>query len=146
MELLVGRGALSGTDSGRYRGEDPCTREMLAIILTRVLYLETVEGTPMPYGDVTEDMWCYQYVAATWAAGIFPSSEEFRPRDDLTEADVRSALCAAALFAGIENAGIWANGVIDDVLAQAHAAGESTDILTRGVAAAIVARLVEVTE
>ncbi len=146
VERLVGRGALSAIDGGKYRGNGICTREMLTSILTRVLYLEAVEETPMPYKDVTEDMWCYQYVAATWAAGIFPSAEEFRPKDNLTEADARSALCAAALFAGVENAGIWAKGVVDDVLAQARAAGEDTDSLTRGAAAAIMARLVEITE
>ena len=147
VETLIGRGALSGNDDGRFGGERTCTRVMFLTMLTRSLYLTPADGTVLPFTDVPEDSWYYSFVAAGWAAGVIPSAETFGPHEALTEADARAMLAGAALCAGIENADVWANSVTDRVLAQARQEGEAIDeALTRGTAAAIAAPLVLVTE
>ena len=143
VEKLVGRGALSGAGTGRFEGEKTCTRAAFLATLTRSLYLSPADGTVLPFTDVPEDSWYYEYVSAGWTAGIIASAETFNPDDALTEADARVMFTGAALCAGIENAGAWANSVIDQVLDQARQEGETVDeALTRGAAAAIVAQLI----
>ena len=147
VEKLVGRGALSGADTGMFEGGNPCSRAMFITLLTRSLYLTPVEGTVLPFTDVPENSWYYGYVAAGWSAGVIPPAETFEPSEALTEADARVMLTGAALCAGIEDADVWANSVIDQILAQARQEGEAVDeTLTRGVAAAIVAQLILATE
>ena len=147
VEKLVSRGALSGVGTGRFEGENTCTRAVFLATLTRSLYLTPAEGTVLPFTDVPEDAWCYEYVSAGWTAGIIASAETFSPDEALTEADARVLFTGAALRVGIENAGAWANSVIDQVLDQARQEGETVDeALTRGAAAAIVAQLVLMTE
>ena len=147
VERLVGRGALSGANDGMFEGENTCTRSMYIIMLTLSLYLTPEEGKVPPYKDVEAGTWYYNSVAAGWAAGIIPPAETFGPSEALTEADARAMFTGAALCAGIENADVWANSVIDQVLLQARQESETVDeALTRGIAAAIVAQLVLVTE
>ena len=146
VETLVGRGALSGTNNGNFQGKNTCTRAMFLTMLTRSLYLQPKEGAVPPYTDMTAKSWYYTYVAAGWAAGVIPSEETFRGDNALTEADARTIFTGAALCAGIEDAGVWANDVVDRVLAQARQEGENVDTLNRGTAAAIVAQLILVTE
>ena len=144
VEALVGRGALSGSNNGKFSGKSVCTRAMFVTMLTRSLYLTPADGAVLPFTDVPEGSWYYSHVAAGWSAGVIPSSEAFSPNDPMTEEAVRVMFTGAALRAGIENAGVWANNVIDQVLVQARQEGETE--FTRGVAAAIVAQLVLVTE
>ena len=147
VELLIGRGALTGTNKGRYDGEGLCTRVMFLTMLTRSLYLTPEDGAELPFADVPEDSWCYPYVSAGWTAGVISSAEIFGPNEALTEVDARAMLTGAALCAGIEDAEVWANSVADQVLLQARQEGNAVDeALTRGVAAALVAQLILVTE
>ena len=135
VEYLIGRGSLSGTRDGMFVGEETCTRIMFLTMLTRTLYLSPNEDGVLPFVDIPRDMWCYRYVLPGWSAGLVPTGRYFRPDDPLTEED-----------ADIEDAGRWAGNVVSDVLALARSNGESTETISRGAAAAIVARLVVVTE
>ena len=147
VEALVGRGALSGTNDGKFRGAGVCTRATFVTMLTRSLYLTPAEGTVLPFTDVAKGLWYYDYISAGWAAGMIPSAETFGPDEGLTEADARVLFTGAALCAGIGDAGTWANNVVDQVMDQARQEGEAVDgVLTRGIAAAIVAQLILVTE
>ena len=147
VEKLVGRGALSGTNDGMFGGENVCTRVMFITMLTRSLYLPSADETDLPFTDVSESSWYYSYVAAGWDAGIIPSAETLGPGEPLTEADARAMFAGAALCVGIEDAEVWADSVIDQVLTQARQEGEAVDeALTRGAAAAIVAQLILATE
>lgn len=147
VEKLVGRGALSGTNNGRFEGENVCTRGVFITMLTRSLYLTPEEGNVPPYTDVEADAWYYNYVAAGWAAGVILPAETFGPDEALTEADARIMLTGAARCVGIEDADAWANSVVDQVMAQARQPdGTIDDSLTRGIAAALVAQIILVTE
>lgn len=145
VEVLLGRGAIDN-NVYRFRGEEVCTRAMLLSMLSRSLYLSTPEDIRIPFSDIGEGQWYYAPVAAFWAAGMIPTETYFHPAKALTESDARAILAAAALYAGVENAGLWANEVVDHAVALFVEAGGDPNAFTRGAAAAIVAPLILVTE
>lgn len=143
VETLVRRGATSGGGGGRYGGDTTCNRAMFITMLTRSLYLTPVDGAVMPYTDVGVDSSYYRFIAAGWAAGIIPSAETFRSGDALTLEDARDMLTAAALYSGIENAGVWAANAVDQSIAVARQNGEAVDgAFTRGVVAVMISQLI----
>ena len=146
VELLTGRGALTGTTSGNFKGGDTANRAALLAMLTRTLYLEIPEETA-PYSDLKETDWYRDAVSAAWAAGLLPAEEEScRPLDPVTPEDALALLTAGAELAGLPEPAQWAEEALTATLALAEENGEDTVLLTRGAAAALVARLAEETD
>ena len=146
VELLTGRGALTGTTSGNFKGGDTANRAALLAMLTRTLYLEIPEETA-PYSDLKETDWYRDAVSAAWAAGLLPAEEEScRPLDPVTPEDALALLTAGAELAGLTEPAQWAEEALTATLDLAEENGEDTALLTRGAAAALVARLAEETD
>ena len=145
VEILTGRGALTGTTSGKFNGANTADRAAFLAMLVRTLYLETPEETP-PYRDLTREDWYYDAVAAAWAGGLLPDEDTCRATDPLTREDALTIFTAAARCAGLSDPEEWAAAVAEEVLAEAEANGETTDQLTRAAAAVMVSYLVLETE
>jgi len=145
VETLTGRGALKGTTSGSFNGDEPATRATFLTMLTRILYLDPAEEA-LPFADLQVTDWYYDSFSSAWAAGLLRYDEETcRPNEPLSAADACLLLTAAAEYAGIADPTQWVGKVVLDTMMTARRNNDSVAPLSRGSAAALLAPLVEIT-
>ncbi len=143
-ERLVERGALSGTNDGKFEGAEPATRATVLAMLSRTLYLESSDEAAMSFTDVPENAWYRPELSAAVQAGIYPDGQLFRYNTTITAGEAETLLYNSAVYAGIPNAKRWSAEAAERVLSEAAAHGENTTTkLSRGTVAALIAALID---
>lgn len=115
VELLAEKGIISKAKDGRFRPADFITREEFVKMLVTALDVKA-EGD-ISFADVTEDMWCYSYIKAGYAAGLIKgiSAESFGRGKNITRQDIAVILERAISKYKIETAKVnQAKNFIDE--------------------------------
>lgn len=89
-------GFMTGDPSGEFRPHALITRQEMAVILTRVLQLETATRT-RAFADVPYDHWANRHIAAVNDAGLMTGDgTRFRPEDPITREELAVLLVKAS--------------------------------------------------
>ncbi|WP_100405699.1 S-layer homology domain-containing protein [Bacillus solitudinis] len=121
INTLVKEGAIKGYEDGTFQPNKPVTRAQAAIILTKVLNLDTAKAGEVPYRDIEKEYHAYAEVAAVTEAGLMSGNNgNFIPNKPLTRAQMAVLVTTAfelqgdgsSAFRDIKE-GFWAEGAID---------------------------------
>lgn len=89
INRLAEKGILAGYEDNTFKPENHVTRAQAAIILSRLLNLDTSKESSIEYKDVSKDFYAYGAIAAVTNADIMKGSNgEFKPDADLTRAQM----------------------------------------------------------
>lgn len=136
IEQAAELGLFTGTSATAFLPNEPMTRAMFAVVLSRLAGVSTQRYSARQFSDVPETAWYAGAVGWAVSAGIAnrASATTFSPGGTLTWAELADWLAAYA-----DSIGIGAPGPADLIPASASA----QDVPTRGEAAAAVIRFCE---
>jgi hypothetical protein len=138
---MANKGIISGTPDGKFKPNDPLTREQLAKLLTLTFGLDLVTPDQATFSDVSNGLWSFQYIetAKEYLTGYFPVKGKpfFDPKSNATREDVAVALVRAM---GLESGDINANSVLGN---RFHDADSVSPQLANEVALAVQNKLIE---
>lgn len=101
INRLVSKGVIKGYEDNSFKPNQTITRAQAAVILSRVLKLDTSKDSKIVYKDVSKDYYAYDAIAAVTNADIMKGSNgEFRPNDDVTRAQMAIILTNAFKLKG----------------------------------------------
>lgn len=102
IEQAVGAGILQGYPDGSFRPEEHMSREEMAVLLARMIQIDTSGNQKPVFSDVAENRWSYEEITALAGAGILQGYEgSFRPEQGLTRGEM-AALVQRTLKQQIE--------------------------------------------
>lgn len=132
INRLVSKGVIKGyADDNTFRPENNVTRAQAAIMLTRLLNLDTTKESSVTYTDVAKDHYAYKEISAVTNAGFMKgSNEQFRPEEKLTRAQMAIILTNAFELKGNGTAAF--NDVAKDHFAYAAIDALYTNKITTG--------------
>ncbi len=89
IEQAVGAGLLQGYPDGSFRPEEHMSREEMAVLLARMIQIDTSGSQKPAFADVAENRWSYEEITALAGAGILQGYEgNFRPEQGLTRGEM----------------------------------------------------------
>lgn len=91
-------GFLTGGSDGRFRPQATLTRQELAVVLTRILKLETGKASSSSFQDVSAQAWSSPYIEAAAKAGLMKGDGQrrFRGNAPVTRQELAAVLVQAA--------------------------------------------------
>lgn len=96
IEKYTEKGIIKGYEDGTFRPDQSVTRGQAAVILARVLELDTENVKAVSYKDVTEKQGAYKAIAAVTNAGIMSGfGDKFEPNKPLTRGQMAVVLTKA---------------------------------------------------
>lgn len=97
VEVLYGKGIISGKDDDRFCPGDYITREEFTKLIVNTFSLNVV-GNGMNFDDVNENDWFYKYVSSAYYAEIVQGISEthFGTGQNITRQDIAVMLCRGA--------------------------------------------------
>lgn len=97
INRLVGKGVIKGYEADNtFRPQNNVTRAQAAIMLARLLDLDTSQDSKVEYSDVSKDHYAYKEIAAITNADIMKGSAgKFNPEQNLTRAQMAIVLTNA---------------------------------------------------
>lgn len=89
IEQAVVVGLLQGYPDGTFRPEEHMSREEMAVLLARMIQMDTSGSQGPAFSDVAEDRWSYAEITALAGAGILQGYEgAFQPQRGLTRGEM----------------------------------------------------------
>ena len=94
VEVLYCRGIIEGQNSTRYGVNDTVTRvEFLKMAMMNAdINTSRYETVSIPYNDVDEDEWYYEYVAAAYKLDVIDSNNDYDPEENISRVEALTIL------------------------------------------------------
>ncbi len=101
IKMLYCRGIIEGQDSSRFGVNDTVTRvEFLKMAMMNAdVNTSKYEDRNIPFDDVDQDEWYYEYVAAAYALDAIDEDNEYNPEGDISRVE---ALTILVRMSGLE--------------------------------------------